>query len=37
MGNVNVTVMNVSGCSNTATNTPVIRNFSRTVRLITPP
>jgi hypothetical protein len=36
-GNVNVTVMNVSGCSNSATSTPVNGTSPVPVRLITPP
>lgn len=36
-GNINVTVMNVSGCSNNATNTPVNGTSPVPVRLITPP
>jgi len=36
-GNVNVTVLNVSGCSNSATNTPVNGTSPVPVRLITPP
>lgn len=36
-GNINVTVMNVSGCSNSATSTPVSGTSPVPVRLITPP
>jgi hypothetical protein len=36
-GNMNVTVMNVSGCSNSATSTPVNGTSPVPVRLITPP
>ena len=36
-GNINVTVMNVAGCSNSATNPPVFGTSPVPVRLITPP
>jgi len=36
-GHVKVTVMNVSGCSNSATNTPVNGTSPVPIRLITPP
>ncbi|HEV2402300.1 MAG TPA: pilus assembly protein TadG-related protein [Candidatus Sulfotelmatobacter sp.] len=36
-GNVNVTVLNVAGCSNSAVSSPVIANSPIPVRLITPP
>lgn len=36
-GNVNVTVLNVAGCSNSAVTSPVIANSPVPVRLITPP
>jgi hypothetical protein len=36
-GSLNVTVMNVSGCSNSATSTPVYGTSPVPVRLITPP
>jgi hypothetical protein len=37
LGNINVTVMNVSGCSNAATAQPVNGSSPVPVRLITPP
>jgi hypothetical protein len=36
-GNINVTVMNVAGCSNGATSPPVFGTSPVPVRLITPP
>lgn len=36
-GNINVTVLNVAGCSNNATGAPVTGNSPIPVRLITPP
>ncbi|HWJ48492.1 MAG TPA: hypothetical protein VNS62_12615, partial [Candidatus Udaeobacter sp.] len=36
-GNINVTVLNVAGCSNDATGTPVAGSSPVPVRLITPP
>jgi len=36
-GNVNVTVLNVSGCSNSATGTPIYGSSPVPVRLVTPP
>jgi Putative Flp pilus-assembly TadE/G-like len=36
-GNINVTVLNVAGCSNNATNSPVFGTSPVPVRLITPP
>ena len=36
-GNINVTVLNVAGCGNNATNPPVFGTSSVPVRLITPP